>query len=66
MLQRGTEALHGIVLRSRSRLAMGMFVTCKNLALNIDDCDSDDHVSVGPVSFNWGRKRTIEDDMHHI
>ena len=27
-------------------------------------CDSDDHVNVSPVSFNWGRKRTIEDDMH--
>ena len=26
--------------------------------------DSDDHVNVGPVSFNWGRKITIEDDVH--
>ena len=26
--------------------------------------DSDDHVNVGPVAFNWGRKRTIEDEMH--
>ena len=35
--------------------------------LNIGDCvprDSDDHINIGPVSFNWGRKRTIEDDMH--
>ena len=27
-------------------------------------CGSNDHVNVGPVSFNWGRKRTIENDMH--
>ena len=26
--------------------------------------DSDDHINVGPVSFNWGCKRTIEDGMH--
>ena len=26
--------------------------------------DSDDHVNVGPVTFNGGRKRTTEDDMH--
>ena len=43
-----------------------------NLALNIRDCislvtrisrDSDDHVNVGPVSFNWGGKIIAEDDM---
>ena len=27
-------------------------------------CYSDDHVNVGPVSFNWRRKRTTEDDLH--
>ena len=37
------------------------YVWCKSLALNIGDCD---HVNVGPVSFNWGCKRTTEDDMH--
>ena len=26
--------------------------------------DSDAHVNVGSVLFNWGRKRTIEDNMH--
>ena len=26
--------------------------------------DSDDRVNVSPVSFNWRRKRTTEDDMH--
>ena len=25
---------------------------------------SDDHVNVGPVSCNWGCKRTTEDDMY--
>ena len=28
----------------------------------VQDCA--DHVNVGPVSFNWGRKRSIEDDLH--
>ena len=40
---------------------------CKNTALNTGDCvslDSDDPVNVVPISFNWGRKRTIENDMH--
>ena len=39
------------------------YVWCKNLTLETISRDTDDHVNVGPVSFNWGYKRTIEDDM---
>ena len=43
---------------------MGMFGVKTWLSTLETVCDSDGHVNVGPISFNWGRKRTIEDDMH--
>ena len=58
--------LNDRVLSSRPGPGMGMF-SVKNLALNIGDCisrESDNHVSVCPILFNWGRKRSIENDMH--
>ena len=44
-----------------------MLVVCwisKQIMDYLNNRDSDDHVNVGPVSFNWGRNKTIEDDMH--
>ena len=57
-----TSALHDRVVSSRST-GHG-HVWCKNLAPNIGNYDSDGHVNVGLVSFNWGRKGTTEDDIH--
>ena len=48
------------VLGSRPRPGMGMFGV-KTWLLTLGLCD---HVNIGPVSFNWGHKRIIEDDMH--
>ena len=60
-----TSTLCDRVLSSRPALSMGMSgVKTWLSALEAVYHDSDDHVNVGPVSFNWGHKRTIEDDMH--
>ena len=48
-----TSTLYARVLSSRPGPDMGMF--------GVKICisrDSDDHDNVGPVSFNWGCKRT--------
>ena len=61
-----TSALHNRVLSLRPGPGMGMFGVkpgSQHWKLCISR-DLDDHVNAGPILFNWGRKRTIEDDMH--
>ena len=59
-----TSALHSSEFKTRTGQGMfGVKTWLSTLGLCIPR-DSDDHINVGPVSLNWGRKRTIEDDVH--
>ena len=59
------SALYDRVLSSRPGPGMGMYgVTASQHWTLCISRDSDYHVNVGTVLFNWGRTRTIEDDMH--
>ena len=58
-----TSALHARVLSSRPGPGICMFGVKIWLSTLETAYLSDDHVNVGPVSFNWECKRTIEDDL---
>ena len=59
-----TSALRERVLSSRLGPGMGMLGVKTWLSTLETVYSLDDHVNVSPISFNWGCKRTIEDDMH--
>ena len=61
------SALHDRVLSRNTRTGQGYVWRKKPGSQHWILCisrDSDDHVNVGPVSYNWGRKRTIDNDIH--